>query len=106
MRYWFFLFWFAVNCQANSVYIAQNAAGAADGSSAANALPVTYFNNGANWSGGSPAGAQIGPGTIVHLCNVISSPLTVQGSGTAGNSITILFESNASMSAPDWTATG
>jgi len=106
MRYWFFLFWFAVNCQANSVYIAQNAAGAADGSSAANALPVTYFNNGANWSGGSPSGTQIGPGTIVHLCNVISSPLTVQGSGTAGNSITILFESNASMSAPDWTATG
>jgi hypothetical protein len=105
MKYWIPLFLFAINCHANAVYIAQNGTGAANGSSAANALPVSYFNSSANWSS-SPSGTQIGPGTIVHLCNAISSALTVQASGTSGNSITILFEPNASMSASDWSNAG
>ena len=106
MKYWIPLFLLAIHCQANSVYIAQNAAGAANGSSAANALAVSYFNNGANWRSGTPSGTQIGPGTIVHLVGTISTPLTVQGSGTSGNSITVLFEPNAAMSAANWSAAG
>ena len=92
-------------CLANDVYVAQASAGSSNGSSAANAYPVSYFDNGANWSA-SPLGTQIGPGTTVHLCGLISSSLTVQGSGNSSKSITILFEPNASMSAPDWSAAG
>jgi hypothetical protein len=106
MKYWIPLFLLAIHSQANSVYIAQNAAGAANGSSAANALAASYFNNGANWSSGTPSGTKIGPGTIVHLVGTISTPLTVQGSGTSGNSITVLFEANAVMSAANWSAAG
>jgi hypothetical protein len=90
---------------ANSVYVAQKAIGAGDGTSAANAYGVSYFNDGSNWNA-SPTGTQIGPGTVVHLCGSFSSPLTVQGSGAAGNSIKILFERNASMIASSWVASG
>ena len=97
-----FLFLLAVDAHANAVYIAQNATGAANGSSAAAALPVSYFNSAGNWTSRAPSGTQIGPGSIVHLVGTISTSLTVQGSGAAGNSITILFEPNAVMSAPNW----
>ena len=56
---------------------------------------MTWFNSSADWGAG---GAQIGPGTAVHLCGVISSNLTVQGSGASGTPITILFEPNAKLS--------
>ena len=96
------LFLLAFNCHANAVYIAQNALGAANGSSAATALAASYFNTSANWGSAVPSGTKIGPGTIVHLVGTISSPLTIQGSGAAGDSITVLFEPNAVMSAPNW----
>lgn len=94
--------------KANDVHIAQNAAGSGNGSSCANALPVTYFNTSGNWTSGAPSGAQIGPGTTVHLCGTITAPagasgyLMFQGAGTPGNPITLLFEPGASLSAPFW----
>lgn len=89
---------------ATNVYIAQNSAGAASGADCANALPVSSFNNAANWGGSSN---QIGPGTTVHLCGTFtgtpgSTMLTVQGSGTSGNPITIKFEIGASLQSPYW----
>ena len=80
---------------ATNVYIAQTAAGSADGSSCANAYAVTFFNSSGNWGSG---GSQIGPGTTVHLCGTISSPIWALGSGSSGSPVTILFEPGAIMS--------
>lgn len=84
------------------VYLAQTNLGANDGTSCANAHIYTFFSNFANW--GTQAG-RIGPGTTVHLCGIITGAagenmLVANGSGTAGNPITIKFETNAGLEAP------
>jgi len=84
---------------AANVYIAQSVAGTADGSSCANAKAVSFFNTAANWGTGA---GQIGPGTTAHLCGTISTSLVAQGSGSAGNPITILFEVGAKLSKSAW----
>ena len=91
-------------CFANDVYLANSSAGANDGSSCANAKAYTYFNSSGNWSA-TPTGIQIGPGTTVHLCGTITDSLsgnmfTAQGSGSAGNVVTIKFETGASLQSP------
>jgi hypothetical protein len=78
-------------------YVGQAAAGIGNGSSCANEEPASWFNNSANWGTGA---GQVGPGTTVALCGVITSPLTVLGSGTAGNPITVYWEPGASLSEP------
>lgn len=80
-------------------YIAQTTAGEGTGNDCADALPVSWVNTAGNWGGGS---GQIGPGDTLDLCGTIGSEINVQGSGTAGNPITIFFEPNAEMSAPNW----
>jgi hypothetical protein len=77
------------------IYVGQSVAGGGDGSSCANAKAVTFFNTPGNWGSGS---TQIGPATTVHLCGTITTPLTVQGSGSVGNPITVLWEKNAKIS--------
>ncbi|MGD1000126.1 MAG: hypothetical protein ABSA67_05435 [Candidatus Brocadiia bacterium] len=77
------------------IYIAESPAGAGDGSSAANAKSVSFFNAPANWGTGV---AQIGPGTTVHLCGPISTQLTAQGNGASDAPLTILFEPDARIS--------
>jgi hypothetical protein len=84
---------------AADIYVAQNAAGSDTGADCTNAHAVTFFNTVGNW--GSGAG-KIGPGTTVHLCGIITTPITVQGSGTAGNPITVLWETGAKFSKPSW----
>jgi len=94
--------------QANNVYIAQTAAGSANGSSCSSPYAVNYFNSPANWTSGTPSGAQIGPGTTVHLCGVFSVPagtsnfLEFQGNGAKGKPVTLLFEPGAVLSSPYW----
>ena len=90
---------FAIPSRANDLYVAQSVTGAANGSSCANADSVAWFNSSANWGSGA---SQIGPGTTVHLCGTISTPMTAQGSGTSGSPLTILWETNAKLSAPNW----
>jgi hypothetical protein len=85
--------------RANDIYIAQNAAGANNGSACANAYPVGFFNIAGNWGAGS---SQIGSGTTVHLCGTISTALTFNGSGASGSPIVLLFEPGAQMSSPVW----
>ncbi len=80
-----------------NVFVAQNAAGTGDGSSCANAQSASWFNSSSNWGTG---GTQIGPGTVVGLCGTITSQLTVQGSGTSANPITIYWEPGATLSEP------
>src|SRR5260370_35683474 len=80
------------SAQAQNIYIAQSAAGAANGADCAGAHPISFFNSSGNWGTGA---AQIGPGTIVHVCGTIISQLTVNGNGSSGKVIEILFETGA-----------
>ena len=82
---------------ANVMYVAQNASGTTDGSSCANAYAEKFVNTPTNWGSGAK---QIGPGTTVHLCGVITTPLNIYGSGASGNVITILWEPGARISVP------
>jgi hypothetical protein len=81
------------------IYVAQTAQGAGDGSSAANAQSLAWLNNAANWNNGV---GTVQPGTTVFLVGTFTNELTVSGSGTPGNPITIYFEPNAEFSAPYW----
>jgi len=84
---------------AKDIYIAQTAQGSGNGTSAANAYAVSWFNTAGNWGSGS---SQINPGDTVHLCGTITSALTIQASGTASAQTTIYFESGANITVPDF----
>ena len=88
---------------AEDIYIAQNSAGGDTGADCANSHSAAWFNTAGNW--GSDAG-DITAGDIAHLCGTISTALTVQGSGTDGNIITIKFEDDAKLSKNTWGASG
>jgi hypothetical protein len=79
-------------------YIAQTAAGDADGTSCANADAIADLT----WG----AGNMVAAGDTLHLCGTITSTLTVGASGSAGQPITILFESGAKLSQGEGTAWG
>jgi parallel beta-helix repeat protein len=94
--------------KANDIYLAQNPAGAANGSSCSAAMAISFFGSSANWGTGS---SQIGPGTTVHLCGTLtgsagSTLLTFLGSGTSSSPITLHFETGAGLTAPYWATTG
>lgn len=95
----------AFPAKAKDIYIAQTAAGAGNGADCADALVYTFFNSSANWGSGS---TQIGPGTTVHICGVLtaaagsSNYLMFRGSGSNGNPVTLKFETGAVISAPYW----
>jgi hypothetical protein len=69
-----------------SFFVAQTAAGSGDASSCANAKAITFFNTAANWGAGT---GKVSGGDTVFLCGALTSTLTVQGDGTAGNPIVI-----------------
>lgn len=99
------LFACAAAAKANDVYLAQSASGSGNGSSCANAFPYSYFNASTNWTSSVASGAQIGPGSTVHLCGTITvaanaNALAFQGSGTAANPITLKFEAGAILQSP------
>jgi len=83
-----------------NIYISQISQGNDSGTDCNNAHSVNWFDTTVNWGNGVGI---IGPGDTVHVCGTISTTLTIQGSGTAGNPITIYFEKNAKLSAPIWT---
>jgi hypothetical protein len=104
-----FLLASAAVAKANDVYIAQAAAGSANGSSCANAYAYTYFNSGGNWTSGTPSGVKIGPGSTVHVCGTITvaantEALVFQGSGNSSAPVTLYFESGAALKSPEWPA--
>ncbi len=88
------------------IYIANESLGSNNGSNCENAHGKEWFNDAGNWSGNYDLNdGLIGPGDTVHLCGEFTFPvreigLTVQGSGTQGNPITILFEEDAKLSSP------
>lgn len=78
-----------------NIHVAQTAAGADDGSSAANAHSAAWFNTSGNWGGG---GVDVDAGDTAVLNGTITTLLNVLGSGTAGNPITIQFAADAKIS--------
>lgn len=80
---------------AENLYVAQTTAGFDKGSSCANAHGATWFNNAGNWGDGTD---RISAGDTVHLCGTITTALRVQGNGSLGSIITILFETGAQIS--------
>jgi hypothetical protein len=93
----------AFGSSAQNIYITQN--GSASGNCTSNVQTPAFFNNSGNWGSGAN---QIGPGTTVLLCGTFTSSaqggnvLTVQGSGTSGNPVTILFDTGAKMNSTGW----
>lgn len=85
------------------LYVASASAGADNGTSCANAHSAAFFNNAANWGAGA---AQIGAGTVVHLCGAFASQLTVQGDGAASNPVIIRFEAGATYTVAALPSTG
>ena len=85
----------------SNIYIAQSAAGSADGSSCANARAASFFNSSGNWGTGT---TQIGSGTVVHLCGTITTDFTSQGSGASGNPV-VVDGTGATMSGVGFTVT-
>jgi hypothetical protein len=83
------------SAQASNIYITPDGGG--NGVCTTNVHPPSWFNNSANWGTGA---AQIGPGTVVHLCGTFTSAIAAQGNGASGNPITIRWESGAKFSAP------
>lgn len=83
------------SAQASDVYITPDGSG--QGVCTNSPHPPAWFNNASNWGTGQ---AQIGPGTTVHLCGTIASPLAAQGSGNSNSPVTILFETAAALSEP------
>src|SRR5579872_5594160 len=84
----------AATASANDIYIAQSAAGAANGADCADALGMTYLNVAGNWTAG----------TTFHLCGTFNitpgTGITVLGSGTSGNPITVKLETGAVIESP------
>lgn len=87
-------------CGAENLFITQAAQGADTGVDAANAHSASWFNTSGNWGAGAN---KISADDTVHLVGTISSGLTVQGSGSSGHPVTILFETGAKISAPAFT---
>lgn len=71
---------------AENFYIGQSSAGAGDGTSCANRRAISFFNGSGNWGVGA---SKISAGDTVYLCGTITTAMGVQGSGSAGNVITI-----------------
>lgn len=90
----FLIFAFSASANAKDFYISQAGGGA--GTSCGSAFQAaTFFNNVANWGVGA---GLISPGDTVHVCATLTDKLVFQADGTAGNVITLKFETNAKMS--------
>lgn len=82
-----------------TIYIAETAQGSDTGADAANAHSASWFNTAGNWSSTKVSG-KVGPGDVVHLVGTLITQLVVQGNGSSGNVITILFDPGAKFSSP------
>jgi len=90
---------FSQAAQAEEIYVAQNSTGGNTGTNCTNAHAISWLNTASNWATGTD---KVSPGDTVHLCGTFTTTLTVQGSGTSGSPITILFEDGAKYSKGSW----
>lgn len=87
------------SAQAKNIYITPDGGGS--GNCTSNAHPPSWFNSSSNWGSGA---AQIGPGTIVLICGAFTGAANTQffvfqGSGTSGQPVNFVFDTNASIKA-------
>ena len=87
MKRWLSLFLFTVASYAATPYVAQTSAGGNTGADCTNARAVSSLTSG-DWAAGN----------TIHLCGTITSTLTVQGSGSSGNVVTVKWETGARIS--------
>src|SRR4051794_37613583 len=78
------------------VFVAQGGTGSGDGKSCDSARSVSYLNTAANWG----PGKAIALGVVVALCGTLTSSVAIQGSGSPGKPVTILFAPGAKISQP------
>lgn len=93
-------------CFAEDIYISQTSHGSNTGVDCANSHSAAWFNTAGNWANPKVSG-RIGPDDTIHLCGTFTGSaganmLTFQKSGNAGHPITLLFESDAFLTAPYW----
>jgi hypothetical protein len=88
---------------AKELYVSQSGLGLQNGSDVNNSGSLAWVNNSMNWNGDS---GTILPGDEVHLVGTFSGALTLLGSGSLGNPITIVFEPGANFTAACWPPTG
>lgn len=86
------LFLGAASASAADVYFGEASAGSNNGTDCGN----RYAVGSANWTSSQS------PGNTLHFCGTITTELTVDASGSAGNLITFKFESGAKFSAATW----
>lgn len=88
----------AAFCAGPSVFVTSD--GSPSGACQTDVHTPMWFNDPKNWGAGQ---GQIGAGTTVLICGTFidatqgDTLLNVQGSGSAGNPITLLFDANASL---------
>ena len=80
----------ASHAAASDFYVAQNTTGSGSGSDSSDCQSLAWVNSTYAWTAGD----------TIHLVGTLTNNLTVGGSGSAGNPITIYFEPNAKFSAP------
>ena len=91
-----------LSCRASDIYFANSLAGSNNGTSCANAYSITDGTHGINISGNWSAG------NVLHLCGTITASsganqfIKAAAGGSAGNPITIKFETGAVLTAPYW----
>ena len=91
---------------ATNIYITQS--GSPTGNCTANVQTPAFFNNASNWGSGA---SQIGPGTKVLICGTFTgsanaTEFTFQGSGNSSNTVTLKFDTGASLTSSYWSANG
>jgi hypothetical protein len=84
---------------ADKFYVSQSGGTLTCNGASQSTQPAAFFNSPSNWASPKVSG-KIGPGDTVILCGTISGSvngniLTVQGSGSSGNPITIQWDSSA-----------
>ena len=84
---------------AETIHVAQTAAGSDDGTSAANAKSLSWLNTTGNWGAGA---GKVSAGDTVVLNGTLTNHLAVGGDGSSGSPITILFATGAKFLAGSW----
>ena len=88
---------FSVDVFAEDIYYAQSQAGGNTGADCDNAKAISALT----WGAGA---GNIGAGDTAHLCGTIGTAISVGASGSAGNPITIKFETDAKLSDDVWSS--
>lgn len=97
-------------CITNCIGVTQSGTPTGACSNYATNFSAAQFNNSSNWSSTFSA-TKLSPGITAVLCGTVTSALNTQalafqGNGTSGNTIKLLFDTNAVLQSPAFPTTG